>query len=805
MGIREIFGQGKAKNDNNTCERYSAARDVYAGHAQSSSTAIPSHGRSVSSSSPRHYYNTNAKSVNRGDISRSVVQGHSYDAAVAGALPVTGSYPVAGNGPNMLGEIQRTRAKRESIQSSTPRRSVSRTSFSLFKRHSISNSNVGGLLQPPSDIDTAEKPRTAPNDRVPGRNIRRASDSGRTHSEGSMRTARDSQNPRRTDSVRSNISSGCVNSSTIPTPLHPPAPLRSSPQISTPSSSLIAQRRVRRISTNPPPQAIPEGFAQASTKQLSRKGHVDLFDAHSNIKQTREESQHREEASGMRGYGEDVADRNIIAYLDLNSPEFGYLKSIYGSHGLAGNTSTASLVNRRSDAAKPVPMPVGVGLAASGTTRDHFTAKNGGCHNVSGYSRHSRAVNRGTTPIRHGSEGALKRQTPVRPSVTTDDTFKMRPFILQASFPAAAGQACSNGSTVPRVPTTYTPTYTPTYTTSPRSVTSDIIKVSRTSPAPHSPTRPKSNATCWGSTTVDAAETSGPRASFPTRPDSATSRSYSANRGCDDDGASYPHHSLAVHARTIAKEQTFRSGSEQSPVSIEEEPFLVNSTASTPTSPSFSPTNCSFHKSSLKHPPSRPTQEQPYSFSSHDQLAATTESPRSSSAWSAPLSSRPSTSSSHSRQTSNTSVARSPYWYRRSYSMSSQGNVVGGSSHRRGSSNGSGSHSKYPSPSSQTQHPQGPRENIHDHQRRDTHRDNLNIVKDSSEPISLEGIVDLTNTVDTTVTTRYLPGTFSSPVPLSARSAGLQRQTSTRSYRSIQRTSPVKLPRLNASRPASRA
>jgi hypothetical protein len=128
--------------------------------------------------------------------------------------------------------------------------------------------------------------------------------------------------------------------------------------------------------------------------------------------------------------------------------------------------------------------------------------------------------------------------------------------------------------------------------------------------------------------------------------------------------------------------------------------------------------------------------------------------------------------------------------------MSNQGTVVAGGSHTRGSfNNESSNHSTYPSTSPTS--PRGPREMNQEHQH---HRDNLNIVKNSSQPISLEGIVDLTNTVDTTVTTRQLPGTFHLSSFSKARRP--PRQISSRSYR----FNPcMKLSPLNASRLALQA
>ena len=65
---------------------------------------------------------------------------------------------------------------------------------------------------------------------------------------------------------------------------------------------------------------------------------MDLLEAHSNIRPSRDVSRDRAKASGVRNYGEDVADRNIAAF-DLNSPEFSYLKSVYGGDGSVARAS----------------------------------------------------------------------------------------------------------------------------------------------------------------------------------------------------------------------------------------------------------------------------------------------------------------------------------------------------------------------------------------------------------------------------------------------------------------------------------
>jgi len=256
------------------------------------------------------------------------LRGQSYDSAIALDPPLKGSYPVAGNGPNVLEEIQRTRAKRLSTAASVaPAPSVSR------RRD-----------------DTEPRPRTAPHNGEPGGGIK----NGGSHKRGRTMSGFSMKSPPSIFNRRSSVSSvrgrqSGRTTSEAPPPL--PASIISSPtEIRTyqPTGSAAASIRngfagtpsIRNGFVSPPP---PEPFIQQHSRtasHASHKSYVDLLDAHSNVNRTREASKHRAKASGVRNYGEDVADRNIAAFgdradrdkdhrLDLNSPEFSYLKQVY--------------------------------------------------------------------------------------------------------------------------------------------------------------------------------------------------------------------------------------------------------------------------------------------------------------------------------------------------------------------------------------------------------------------------------------------------------------------------------------------
>jgi hypothetical protein len=318
-----------------------------------------------------------------------LLAGQSYDSAVALEPPVKGSYPVAGNGPNVLEEIQQSRAKKEAQRQS-----------SMNKRQSIfSTINI-----PRRRDDAADRPQTAPHNDKAGGGYTSATNNapGRTRSGLSMKSPPSFFSGSRRNSIRSNID--------VPPPV-PRKPIRE-----------IQTYQPKKGPTPAPPEPIARDFVppfaqrqhNRNSSNASHRSHVDILEAHSKISRPRDNSQHRVQASGVshadileaqsnirsppiqhrvkpstashldlfeaqsniRGreppqhqakasiashvdvleahsnitkprepsrhrakaskYGEDVADRNIKDFgerdqhrLDLNSPEFSYLKSVY--------------------------------------------------------------------------------------------------------------------------------------------------------------------------------------------------------------------------------------------------------------------------------------------------------------------------------------------------------------------------------------------------------------------------------------------------------------------------------------------
>ncbi|KAK0120406.1 hypothetical protein ONS96_010621 [Cadophora gregata f. sp. sojae] len=241
------------------------------------------------------------------------VKGHSYDSAIALDPPVKGSYPVAGNGPNVLEEIQRSRAQRDT---SSARRQTSVAAAPNVPRYRE---------------DIIERPQTAPNDGTAdgGRNKRNskigsATWSGRTRSGFSTKSPpsifRSSSRNGRSNSINSTTEAPHAS---VPTPSTTPKPQTYQPK-----------KGPGSVSGSSAAFTPPFGQHIRNESNASHRSYVDLLEAHSSIRP--ESSKHRAKASGIRNFGEDVADRNIDRFgagshtqLDLNSPQFSYMKTVY--------------------------------------------------------------------------------------------------------------------------------------------------------------------------------------------------------------------------------------------------------------------------------------------------------------------------------------------------------------------------------------------------------------------------------------------------------------------------------------------
>lgn len=248
------------------------------------------------------------------------LKAQAYDSAIALEAPVRGSYPVAGNGPNVFDEIQRSRAKRDRNRQST----ISRVPLAY-----------NPIAEPPPDISrwrqaTHDRPQSAPHNGRPGGGYSDAVAEGMTRSGFAKRTPPVFPNAARRNSLQSSGRESFL-------PTMPPAPPNP------PLRDIKAYQPTKAVDTdtedNIPLPAFTAPFVtqhQRHDSTMSHKSYVDLLDAHSNIRPSREDSRHRAKASGVRNYGEDVADRNIAEHgsktFDVNSPEFSYLKTVYSQN-----------------------------------------------------------------------------------------------------------------------------------------------------------------------------------------------------------------------------------------------------------------------------------------------------------------------------------------------------------------------------------------------------------------------------------------------------------------------------------------
>jgi len=258
------------------------------------------------------------------------LKAQAYDSHVAADPPIQGTYPVAGNGPNVLDDLQRSHVRRTSVSSAAPSPFVPRS--------------------------RDERPQTAPYSGFPWggrRNSLPTSDnaSERTRSGFSM-----------SSTFLSNRRSSIANpkakrASWFPkneTPLPAPAQIQTaSPraEIETHQPTQRAQSDAvkhlpgkqpthtmhaspRSASYYPPPTKSTSSHTR-SDSQLSRISHVDVLDAQSSLHRAKELHRSKGTVSGLRDFGEHVADRNMVragagnSTIDFDSPEFSYVKKLY--------------------------------------------------------------------------------------------------------------------------------------------------------------------------------------------------------------------------------------------------------------------------------------------------------------------------------------------------------------------------------------------------------------------------------------------------------------------------------------------
>ncbi|KAF9781074.1 hypothetical protein IL306_014114 [Fusarium sp. DS 682] len=180
---------------------------------------------------------------------RASLKGQAYNSTVASVPPIQGTYPVAGNGPNVLDQLQRAARKRSQAQLSTVSQDI--------------------------DADPAAPPPMVPRFR-------------------GLSPSRPTTAPNQANSLSSR-------------------PLSLSRSIRSSNSAWSVPERPTRGRERPPPvPSIPTHHRRESSTDSAhdkRNSFIDILDAQGEIKLSNFRS--RVAASGAREYGEDVAERNI--------------------------------------------------------------------------------------------------------------------------------------------------------------------------------------------------------------------------------------------------------------------------------------------------------------------------------------------------------------------------------------------------------------------------------------------------------------------------------------------------------------
>ncbi|RGP80538.1 hypothetical protein FLONG3_1372 [Fusarium longipes] len=242
---------------------------------------------------------------------RASVKGQDYHSTVASIPPIQGTYPVSGNGPSILDQLQRAARKRSQAQLSTVSRDV----------HHDNDSGAVPPMVPRYRGMSHSRPTTAPN-------------------QPDIPTSRPLSLSR---SIRSSNSAWSV----------PDRPARG------------------RIEDLPPVPSIPTHHRRESSTdsfQNKRNSFIDILDAQGEFRPSNFRS--RVTATGSREYGEDVAERN----LGENGLNFksAATKAIYRLSGSGHVVLPTYEHNYEEDDDDCAPYP-GVPHGDSGTKRDNWS------------------------------------------------------------------------------------------------------------------------------------------------------------------------------------------------------------------------------------------------------------------------------------------------------------------------------------------------------------------------------------------------------------------------------------------------
>lgn len=260
--------------------------------------------------------------------SKSNTIGSPYDQYVAADLPVNGNYPIAGNGPNVLEVAQRSRT---GSRGSKPPSAHSRWQSRI---ESPTTNVVPVPAQPVHPVryhyDEPARPKTAHGRPQTAPN---GAIGGEPTTVG-WESLNNYNGRERTRSGFTTKSPPPFFTSNEPPPItnvnvHQEVKIHREVQVYQP-------KRGPGSHSNSSCKAATSRGRQPSNEPAARRPFVDLLDAQSTFAPSRDVSRHRTIALGNRNYGEDVADRNIRHYgtgaksvLDINSPDLSYLKSLY--------------------------------------------------------------------------------------------------------------------------------------------------------------------------------------------------------------------------------------------------------------------------------------------------------------------------------------------------------------------------------------------------------------------------------------------------------------------------------------------
>lgn len=275
----------------------------------------------------RLFLGKSAKSHNNVDIHS--FKSSPYESTAEQDAPIRGSYPVAGNGPNILDAIQRAHATQGV-------KSARRVSRSPNPNSTAIPPNVSRHRDGPPDF---ERPRTAPH---PAMARRWQVDGGRDVDE-RMKTGSSAESSSHPNLNKRNST---LSRRAQPTPLPISIPELHAPrELPAPRRAMKTYQSESNVSVDTGiivddwdnftlPPVLPLFSHARSASQASRKSHVDVLDAQFVIDQSQKQEKRRVEATGLRHYGEDVANRNLAGKEDRESPykiaplQLNYLRSV---------------------------------------------------------------------------------------------------------------------------------------------------------------------------------------------------------------------------------------------------------------------------------------------------------------------------------------------------------------------------------------------------------------------------------------------------------------------------------------------